>query len=274
MTVSVGTPRNETRLTSLLALADKLAGPYASADPFPHTVIDGLFDAQRLATVAEELPRDAPGWKVYDTPTESKRVFDRPEDLGPAARALADELNGSEFVRFLERLTGIDGLIPDPHLTSAGYFDVPTDGFLDIHVDFTRNRRLSLVRRINVLVYLNENWQPEWGGQLELWRSMDDGPVKEIVPLLNRTVVFSTPDAAHGHPKPITAPAGRDRLCFSAYYFTSPDGERPRAHGVRFANGKKKSSRKNTLRRYLPPVVYDGAKALRKRLRREAERSG
>jgi hypothetical protein len=156
-------------------------------------------------------------------------VFDRPEGLDLAARALADELNGSELIRCLERLTGIDGLVPDPHRTSAGYFDVPTDGFLDIHVDFTRNRRLSLIRPINVLVYLNENWQPEWGGQLELSRSMDDGPVKEIVPLLNRTVVFPTPDAAHGHPKPITAPAGRSRLCFSAYYFTSPGGEPKRA---------------------------------------------
>ena len=267
MTMSIGSARDGKRLTELLALADKLAGSYANADPFPHVVIDGLFDTGRLATVAEELPRDAPGWKVYDTPTESKRVFDRPEDLGPAARALADELNGSEFVRFLERLTGIDGLIPDPHLTSAGYFDVPAGGFLDVHIDYTRNRRLSLVRRINVLVYLNEGWQPEWGGQLELWRSLDDGPVKQIVPLLNRTVVFSTPDAAHGHPKPITAPAGRTRLCFSAYYFTSPDGERSRAHGVRFAGGKK-PGRKNTLRRYLPPVLFDGVKSVRKRLRR------
>ena len=113
-----------------------------------------------------------------------------------------------------------------------------------------------------MLVYLNENWQPEGGGQLELWRSMDDGPVKEIVPLLNRTVVFSTPDAAHGHPKPITAPAGRSRLCFSAYTSPAQTASEPEAHGVRFANGNKKSSRKNTLRRYLPPVVYDGCQGL------------
>ncbi|MGH3927719.1 MAG: 2OG-Fe(II) oxygenase, partial [Pseudonocardiaceae bacterium] len=259
MTLSAGTSTTAALLADRLELAAKLSSSYAAANPFPHAVIDGLFDAERLKAVADELPRDAPGWKVYDTGTELKRVLDRPEEFGRSARQLAEELNSSEFVRFLERLTGIRGLIPDPHLTAAGYFDVPRGGFLDVHIDFTRNRKLALVRRVNVLVYLNEDWQPEWGGQLELWSDMDNGPVQEILPLLNRTVVFSTPDAAHGHPKPVSAPGTRSRLCFSAYYFTSPiRGDSSMTHhGVRFG-GRKPRRRGQTLRRVLPPVVYDG----------------
>ena len=88
-----------------------------------------------------------------------------------------------------------------------------------------------------MLVYLNDDWQEDWGGSLELWRTLSDGPVQSIVPLMNRMAVFSTPGAPHGHPKPITAPAGRSRLCFSAYYFTSPDTEDAptESHGVLFS---------------------------------------
>jgi hypothetical protein len=261
------------RLPDLLARAAVLADSYAGAEPFPHVVIDGLFDTARLAAVAEELPSRAPGWKVYDTPTERKQVFDRPEDLGPLARGLADELSGTEFVRFLECLTGIDGLVPDPHLTEAGFIDVPPGGFLHLHLDFTRSRRLSLVRRVNVLVYLNDGWQSEWGGQLEFWRTATDGPVQRIVPVINRTVVFSTPDALHGHPEPVAAPGGRHRLCFSAYYFTSPDADRARAHGVRFVAGRPPSSWKQRVRRLLPPVLYDYLKSVRRRIVRARKRS-
>lgn len=110
-------------------------------------MVDDFFEPDRLRGVALELPpRDSGGWTTWDTTNEWKHVFDQPEHFGPNARQLADELNGSELVRYLERLTGIAGLVPDPHLTAAGYFDVRRGGFLNVHVDFARNPKLSLVR--------------------------------------------------------------------------------------------------------------------------------
>ncbi|MDY7104193.1 MAG: 2OG-Fe(II) oxygenase [Actinomycetota bacterium] len=255
-------------LDDLVRLADERAEAYAAADPFPHTVIDGLFDAGALRRVRDELPaRDTSGWTTWDTANERKRVFDRPDRLGGTARRLADELNSSEFVRFLERLSGIGGLVPDPHLTAAGYFDVRTGGFLDVHIDFARNPKLHLVRRINVLVYLNEDWQEDWGGRLELCRTVDGRTVRSIVPVLGRMVIFSTPGAAHGRPEPVRAPGGRSRLCFSAYYFTSPDlPDTPvENHGVLFA--ERSRSRRATAARFVPPIVLDGARTVRRNLR-------
>src|SRR3954447_3501390 len=154
-------------LDDLLAYADDNAASYAAAEPFPHGVYDGLFDDDGLRRVAAEMPARDATWTTWDTANEWKYVFDHPDRFGPAARQLCDELNGTEFVRFLERLTGIDALIPDPHLTAAGYFQIERGGFLNVHIDFARNPKLSLVRRVNVLVYLNEGWQEDWGGQLE-----------------------------------------------------------------------------------------------------------
>ena len=147
-------------------------------------------------------------------------------------------------------------------------------GFLDVHIDFARNPKLSLVRRVNVLVYLNDDWQEDWGGSLELWRTLSDGPVQSIVPLMNRMAVFSTPGAPHGHPKPITAPAGRSRLCFSAYYFTSPDTEDAptESHGVLFSAAPEGNKWVETAKRLVPPLAIDGAKSVRRELRRRRAR--
>jgi hypothetical protein len=261
-------------LEVLLALADERAAGYAAADPFPHTVIDDLFEPGHLAAVAAELPsRRAPGWTTWDTADEWKHVFDQPERFGPAARRLADALNGSEFCRFLERLTGVTGLVPDPHLTAAGYFDVEAGGFLGVHVDFTHNPKLALVRRVNVLVYLNEGWQEAWGGQLELWRTTEDGPVRSVLPVFNRMVVFSTPGAPHGHPRPITAPVGLSRQCISAYYITSPGrAAAPSARTGVVYSARPGRGRAALARKLLPPLAVDVMKAVRRQKRRLAAR--
>lgn len=261
-------------LDQLMELAGERATAYQAGDPFPHGVFDGVFDPDLLRQVAAELPSHAEdGWTTWDTVDEWKHVFDQPEHFGPAARRLAEELNSSEFVRFLERLTGIDALVPDPHLTAAGYFDVERGGFLNVHIDFARNPKLGLARRVNVLVYLNENWDPSWGGSLELWRTLDDGPVVEIVPELNRMAIFTTPNAPHGHPKPITCPPGRSRQCFSAYYFTSPDREDSpsETHGVLWSTAKATTTagRVASLGKHLaPPILVDALKAARRSVRR------
>lgn len=267
-------PRATLALDDLLALADANAATYATADPFPCAVFDGLFDVEILRQVVEEIPsREGPGWTTWDTTNEWKYVFDQPEHFGPAARLLADELSSSEFLRFLERLTGIAGLQADSHYTAAGYFQIDRGGFLDVHLDFARNPKTELVRRVNALVYLNEDWDPAWGGQLELWRSLKGPKVAEVVPLMNRMVVFSTPDAAHGHPQPVVAPPGRSRLCFSAFYYSSPElAETPTTrHGVLFSEQSSRSKASTSLaKRLLPPIVADGAKAVRRELRRRA----
>ena len=155
---------------------------------------------------------------------------------------------------------------------AAGYFDVRRGGFLDVHIDFARNPKLSLVRRVNVLVYLNQDWEDGWGGELELWRSLDDGPVQRIAPIFNRMVVFSTPGAAHGHPQPVAAPAARSRVCFSAYYYTSPDqtGSPAGRHGVLFSERPAQRGLLEATRKLTPPLVVDAFKAVRRQYRQRS----
>jgi len=132
-------------------------------------------------------------------------------------------LNSEPFLEFLQNLTGIkEKLVPDPYLEGGGYHQIKSGGFLKVHVDFHKHRDMQLDRRINVLVYLNEDWPEEYGGHFELWeRDMSACAVK-VAPLFNRLVVFSTTDYSwHGHPDALTCPPDRSRRSLALYYYTN-----------------------------------------------------
>ena len=192
----------------LMQVAAARSADYRGAAPFPHIMLDGLFSDSLLDQAVAELPAASAKWTTYNTVNESKQVCSDASLFGPTAEIIVHALNSAPFVRFLERLTGIAGLIPDPHLHAAGYMKVSPGGFLGLHYDFATQRELKLDRRINVLLYLNRDWQSDWGGALELH---SNDPVTDpghqavmIEPLFNRVAIFNTPNALHGHRKPLT----------------------------------------------------------------------
>ncbi|MDP9192714.1 MAG: 2OG-Fe(II) oxygenase [Acidobacteriota bacterium] len=212
---------------------------YASGDPFPHIAIDGLFDDAALERVLADFPKpDETRWMRFDSPTERKLgYYHEHSTISPTVRAFLDAMNGFEMLLFLEALTGIDGLIPDPYFGGGGLHQIETGGFLKIHSDFNVHPKLKLDRRVNMLIYLNRDWREEWGGQLELWNASMTERRQKIAPLFNRTVVFSTTDTSfHGHPHPLMAPPGVTRKSVSLYYYTAgrPKEERSAPHDTIF----------------------------------------
>jgi hypothetical protein len=198
---------------------------YASAAPFPHIVIDDFFDADALRTLLDEFPELGmeSGDINYVNPNESKFASKGEGRLGSGARELVHLLNSQPFLEYLQNLTGIkETLIPDPYLEGGGYHQIKPGGFLKVHVDFHKHRLMNLDRRINVLVYLNENWKEEYGGHFELWeRDMSKCAVR-IAPLFNRMAIFSTTDFSwHGHPDMLTCPPDRSRRSLALYYYTN-----------------------------------------------------
>lgn len=144
---------------------------YAAADPFPHAVLDGLFDDAELEAVLDDFPApDAMRWMRFDSGTEKKLGFFHEQSvISPRIRTFLDAMNGFEMLLFLEALTGIEGLIPDSYFGGGGLHQIEPGGFLKIHADFNVHPKLRLDRRVNMLIYLNRGWKEEWGGHLELW---------------------------------------------------------------------------------------------------------
>ena len=212
---------------------------YLHADPFPHVVLDGLFDDAVLEPVLADFPEpDQTRWMKFDSPTEKKLgYYHEHSAISERVRRFLDAMNGFEMLLFLEALTGIEGLIPDPYFGGGGLHQIEPGGFLKIHADFNVHPKLHVDRRINLLVYMNREWREEWGGHLELWSADMRECRQRIAPLFNRTVVFSTTDTSfHGHPHPLASPPGRTRKSVSLYYYTAgrPETERSAPHDTIF----------------------------------------
>ncbi len=212
---------------------------YAAGDPFPHIVLDNLFDDADLDRVLAEFPTpEQMRWRRFESPLEKKLGYYHEDSVvTPNVRAFLDAMNGFEMLLWLEAVTGMDGLIPDPYFGGGGLHQIEPGGFLKIHADFNVHPKLKLDRRANMLVYLNKDWREEWGGHLELWNPEMSACRKRIAPVFNRTVIFSTTDTSyHGHPHPLTAPEGVTRKSVSLYYYTAgrPAEEMSRPHDTIF----------------------------------------
>src|ERR1700728_2756304 len=180
----------------LMKIADDWSESYRVAQPFPHVVIDDFVPDEVLREVVREIPEpgDRDDWQRAERTDTIKLSMPRDWALGRVTRQLLNQFNAAVAINFLERLTGINDLIPDPHYWGGGLHVIDRDGFLKIHADFNRHPQFDLDRRINALLYLNPDWQDEWGGHLELWNRTMTHRVQKIAPKFNRLVVFSTTD--------------------------------------------------------------------------------
>jgi Rps23 Pro-64 3,4-dihydroxylase Tpa1-like proline 4-hydroxylase len=210
----------------LMALAERHADEYANADPFPHIVFDDFLPDAVIKELQEAFPGpEEAEWGEFANKREVKLAL-RDEALMPEPQLqLLREFNAQTFVAFLAKLTKIEGLFPDPDYLGGGLHQIRPGGVLKVHADFNLHLVTEAQRRINVLLYLNEDWDDSYGGHLELWDTKMTHSMKRIAPLANRLVVFSTTSTSfHGHPDPLTCPPDRTRRSMAWYYYSLPEG--------------------------------------------------
>jgi len=250
---------------------------YKEASPFPHAVFDDFFSTDFLRLVANEFPDEkAENWQKFNDNRQKKLASVGDERLGPYTRALIHNLNSGSFTQFLEKLTGIEGLIPDPNLDGGGMHRIQPGGKLAVHVDFNKHNHMKLDRRLNVLIYLNEDWDESYGGHFELWNETMTESVVKVLPIFNRMALFSTTEKSwHGHPEPLKCPENRSRRSIALYYYTAgrDDGfEKAKAHSTIFRERpgeelfgdimpeSKKALVKKAIKKVVPQSIIDKIK--------------
>jgi len=208
---------------------------YVGNDPFPHIVIDDFLFPDVLRRVVEEFPARKEG-RFSDGQSKLKTGYQMEAIESPYITNLLNALNSSQLIEFLEKMTGIEGLITDPHFSGGGLHETMTGGHLGIHEDFNVLKRLNLRRRLNLILFLNEDWNEKYGGNLELWDKDMAKCRKSVAPIMGRAVVFNTdPGAYHGHPDPLTSPPDKFRRSIALYYYTaSEDSVLPAARTTQF----------------------------------------
>jgi len=199
------------------------ARSYAVAHPFPHIVVDDVLTPEAFALAVKEFPGiDDEFWRGYLHVNEAKYCNVYPDTWSPALQDVARALTSPEFAAYLGDLTGIEGLLPDWSMDGGGLHQTLRGGHLNIHTDFsTHHVHKNWARRVNILLYLNEDWDQGWGGQLELWDKDVTACQGTVTPKGNRMLVFTTSHLSyHGHPDGLDCPEGVARRSMALYYFT------------------------------------------------------
>jgi hypothetical protein len=205
-------------------VGERLSESYCSADPYPHIVIDNFLPQQFIEKLLEVFPAEKlADDKFYEdgyAGLRKRQVL--PESCKKEVRSIFHFFNSAPILQFLEGLTKIDSLIGDPYFYGGGFHEIFRGGKLGVHADFRIHKALHLNRRINILIYLNKDWDPAYGGNLELWDRQMKSKVDVVAPLFNRCVIFNTDaDSYHGHPDPLTTPVEITRKSIALYYYTA-----------------------------------------------------
>jgi 2OG-Fe(II) oxygenase superfamily len=252
---------------SLSKSLEDLLEDYRTAHPFPYLVLDNIFPSERLDALLNELPPpSSPKWVNERHDRMIKSNLRSAVDLSDEAFRFAATLHSASFLYFLSEITGIEALLPDPYLSGAGYHVIPPGGKFDVHADRNTDHFSGLERRLAMLVYLNKSWDPQYGGQLELWNHDGTQQEKVIEPIFNRTVIFEIGDKNFHAVRPVTERSGRKRISFAVYYHTV--GRNVAPHSSLFApeiyQGKGLRMRR-AMREVLPPIIFRALKGLRSR---------
>lgn len=216
-----------------IAAADDVRARFLAAQPFRHCVIEDFLAPGFADALLAGFPAFDRGNAINeDGVAAGKSTVERIRTLGPAWATLDDCIQSPAFLALVERITGIDGLLYDPDYFGGGSHENRDGQSLDTHIDFNHHPATGWHRRLNLIVYLNHEWEDDWGGSLELRRDPHDPDTDQavtITPLFNRCVIFETTEHSwHGFP-PIRLPETRRSLSRKsvALYFYSR--ERPAA---------------------------------------------
>ena len=212
------------KFQNLIDLGKQKNNEYKKATPFPHIVIDNLFDEILLDKILNEFPENINqiGDK-FDNKVEKKLSLNDTNKFSLETNNFINYLNSEQFINFLQNITNIEEkLVPDPYLIGGGLHELREKGYLNVHADFNMHPTMKLDRRLNLLIYLNKDWKNEYGGSLELWDNNMKNCEKKIVPYFNKAVIFSTTDNSfHGNPEEINHPNKLSRKSIAMYYYSN-----------------------------------------------------
>ena len=212
-------------MIDLLGL-DLQAPVFYNPAPFDHCVIDNFLPEEIAKQASADFPSyNDPEWYCYDDARQNKKSLNNWYRFPPTTYSIFSYLCSPEWCNKLGKSIGKE-LLADYGLHGGGWHIHGVGGDLNPHLDYSLHPKLGLQRKLNIIVYLTPDWQPEWNGALGLWEAKGNAPdklLKEVVPQFNRAVIFdTTQNSWHGMSKPLALPPDHYRKSIAVYYLCTP----------------------------------------------------
>jgi hypothetical protein len=202
---------------------------FLSAYPYPHIVIDNVFEADNLLRLYGDVPVQSSSlWTRWGSggpekcpPENSKRGISSLMLLGEEISRFLKQLNSERFLQDIREITDVADLTTDHTFNGGGLHCTGRGGCLRIHADKVRHPRpSSFDQAVNLILFINPHWSADFGGALELWSRNGSERIVSIPALFNRLVVLKSDRSTyHGHPEPVRCPAGMYRTSLAVYYY-------------------------------------------------------
>lgn len=191
-------------------------------NPVPYTIIDNFLPEEIFRSVSFEIDFIQPEhWTVFSNEGSYRKEC---RNFFEAARlqSMAYSFQGSSFLKWIEKITGVEKLVADPHMRGGGICRAPSGSSLGLHNDFNWNEQIRLTRRVNLILYMNSEWEESWGGDLEFWDFERTECLTKITPRPNRLAIWNYDEQLiHGYPAPLTCPEDVFRQNFIQFYYSS-----------------------------------------------------
>ena len=195
---------------------------YSHGSPVPWITFDDFLPMEALLKIQDEMD-SIPNhmWSVFTRNGSYMRECNNLK-YAPFIRDVVMNFHSGEFLKWLESITGLKKLIPDPHLIGSGLMRCGRGHSLKLHTDFNWNEELHLNRALSLILYTSRKWKDSWNGGLEFWSFDRKTCLHKIEPVPNRLLIWTYDENfVHGHPHPITCPINATRDGLRLFYFTS-----------------------------------------------------
>ena len=221
--------------------------------PFDYCIIDNFFPVKISKELCHRFPEySSKIWHTYKNKIEDKKTCNNWNLFDDLTYQVFCYLNSDTFVNLISKRIGIK-LYIDPGLHGGGWHIHSNKGNLNPHLDYSIHPKMDIQRRLNLIVYLEEDYKVSYGGHLGLWEhdkknNLPGHLKKEIFPKFNRAIIFDTSQNSwHGLSRSINLPKNIYRKSIAVYYLCKPEKKHLNNKRALFAPRKKKKKSKDIL---------------------------
>lgn len=198
---------------------DFLKNIFLNAQPFEHVVIDNFLEESFAEKISNLFPNFNNQWNIYKNPIEVKYTYDNINLLDVELKNYFYYLSTEEITNLIKSISNINNLEFDEYLHGAGLHLHPRYGRLNIHLDYEKHIYSGKERRLNIILFMNKEWDTNWNGANELWNNDVTKCIAKTEVKFNRAILFKTNDISwHGVPDIIMCPHDIHRKSIAYYY--------------------------------------------------------